>query len=99
MSTAPVHCYVYYRIDPAHASSARRAITAILETLEERSGLAGRLLQRQDDPMLWMEVYENVRDPTRFEQMLASLLEAHRFAQFLAPSSARKIERFVANGA
>ncbi len=49
--------------------------------------------------MLWMEVYENVRDPARFEVMLADLLDTHRFSQFLAPGSARTIEHFVANTA
>jgi hypothetical protein len=29
--------------------------------------------------------------------MLADLLDSHRFSQFLAPGSTRKIERFVAN--
>jgi hypothetical protein len=97
MSASPVHCYVYYRVDPARAAAARETMGAVLATLEERAGVTGRLLQRQDDPMLWMEVYESVRDPARFEVMLADLLDSHRFAQFLAPGSARKIERFVAN--
>jgi hypothetical protein len=97
MSAGPVHCYVYYRVDPAHAAAARETIAAVLASIEQRAGVTGRLLQRQDDPMLWMEVYENVRDPARFEVMLADLLDTHRFSQFLAPGSARRIERFVAN--
>jgi hypothetical protein len=97
MITAPVHCYVYYRVDPAHAAAARRTIAAVLARIEQRAGVTGRLLQRQDDPMLWMEVYENVRDPARFEVMLSDLLDTHRFGQFLAPDSVRTIERFVAH--
>jgi hypothetical protein len=97
VSAAPLHCYVYYRIDPARATDARRAIAAIFASLEKRLGLAGRLLQRQDDPMLWMEVYEDVRDPVHFEAALADLLAAHRFSQFLGAGSARKVERFVPN--
>lgn len=97
MNASAVHCYVYYRIDAAHAAAARRTIAAVLARLEERGGVGGRLLQRQDDPLLWMEVYENVRDPARFEAMLADLLDTHRFAQFLAQGSTRRIERFVAN--
>ena len=69
----------------------------MLASIEERAGVTGRLLQRQDEPMLWMEVYESVHDPARFEVMLADLLDTHRFSQFLAPGSTRKIERFVAN--
>jgi hypothetical protein len=97
MIAGPVHCYVYYRVDPAHAAAARETIAAVLASIEERAGVAGCLLQRQDEPMLWMEVYESVHDPARFEVMLADLLDTHRFSQFLAPGSTRKIERFVAN--
>jgi len=73
----------------------RRTIAAVLARVEERIGVTGRLLQRQDEPLLWMEVYENVRDPARFEVMLGDLLDTHRFSQFLAPGSTRRIERFV----
>ena len=97
MSVRPVHCYFYYRVDPARAAAARETIAAVLASIEERAGVTGRLLQRQDEPMLWMEVYESVHDPARFEVMLANLLDTHRFSQFLAPGSTRKIERFVAN--
>jgi hypothetical protein len=97
MITKPVHCYVYYRVDPARAVAARETIAAVLASIEERAGVTGRLLQRQDEPTLWMEVYESVRDPARFEVMLADLLDTHRFSQFLASGSARKIEHFVAN--
>jgi len=97
MIASPVHCYVYYRVDPARAAAARETIAAVLASIEERAGVTGRLLQRQDEPVLWMEVYESVHDPARFEVMLADLLDTHRFSQFLAPGSTRKIERFVAN--
>jgi hypothetical protein len=97
MIAKPVHCYVYYRVDPARAAAARETIAAVLASIEERAGVTGRLLQRQDEPMLWMEVYESVHDPVRFELMLADLLDTHGFSQFLAPGSARKIERFVAH--
>ena len=97
MIASPVHCYVYYRVDPARAAAARETIAAVLASIEERAGVTGRLLQRRDEPMLWMEVYESVHDPARFDVMLADLLDTHRFSQFLAPGSTRKIERFVAN--
>ncbi|MGH8713243.1 MAG: DUF4936 family protein [Casimicrobiaceae bacterium] len=99
MSDPLIHCYVYYRIDPAHAATARRTIAAVLARLEERLGVAGRLLQRRDEPLLWMEVFENVRDPARFEKILGDLLDTHRFSQFLAPGSTRRTEQFVANTA
>jgi hypothetical protein len=89
-------CCIYYRVAALHAAPARAAILAALRSLEERAGIVGRLFEGEDEPLLWMEVYENVRDTRRFEVMLGDLLAANRFAQFLAPGSQRRIERFVA---
>jgi hypothetical protein len=89
-------CCIYYRVAAPHAAAARAAILGTLHSLEERAGIVGRLFEGQDEPLLWMEVYENVRDTHRFEVMLGDLLAADRFAQFLAPGSQRRIERFVA---
>ena len=96
MSAATIYYYVYYRVALEHTVAAQRAITAVLTLLERRIGVAGRLLRRQDEPLLWMEVYEGVRDPAAFEAALAQLLEERDFAAFLAPGSTRKVERFVA---
>ena len=95
VSTDPVSYYVYYRVASAHASTARRAVAAMLTTLEQRTAVSGRLQQRQGEPLLWMEVYESVRDPGAFEALLADLLEANGFASFLAPGASRQTERFV----
>jgi len=43
-----------------------------------------------------MEVYENILDAQRFETLLNDLLAGKRYSGFLAPGSARHIERFVA---
>ncbi len=90
-----VHYYVYYRVLPTHAAAAKAALVRILAQLEARTGVAGRLLQRQDDPLLWMEIYEGVRDGRVFERVLSELLDAGDFTALLAPGSARQIERFV----
>ncbi len=81
---SPVHYYVYYRIAAPHAAAARGVIEAVLRALEDRAGIVGRLLQGIDEPLLWMEVYESVRDPERFEATLADLLAARRFAAWSA---------------
>jgi hypothetical protein len=91
-----VHCYCYYRIAPPHEDVARKAVTLAFRVLEERLGIVGRLLHGEREPALWMEVYENVRDPDRLEATLADLLAEHRFSSCLAPGSERRMERFVA---
>ena len=96
MTERLVHCYIYYRIATPHAVAARAALLATLHALEARCGIVGRLFEGESEPLLWMEVYENVDDPERFETTLNGLLSAHGFAAFLAPGSERRVERFVA---
>ncbi len=96
MSTAPVSYYVYYRVAAIHVDAARGAVATMLGRLEQRTAISGRLLQRQDEPLLWMEVYEGVRDTEAFDAILAELLDASKLAALLAPGAARKTERFVA---
>jgi len=96
VSAAAVCYYIYYRVAAAHARAAHRAIGTVLGSVEQRTGVAGRLLRRQDEPLLWMEVYDAVRDPIGFEAALSESLDACGFASFLAPGSERRTERFVA---
>ena len=74
----------------------RTALHAIMLALEQSTGIAGRLMRRRDDSETWMEVYENIADFAAFDARLGALLDAHRFAGWLAPGSTRKIELFVA---
>ena len=67
-----------------------------MDTLEQGFAVSGRLLSSQNDAALWMEVYENVGDPVRFEATLNSLLGETPFATWMGPGSARRTERFVA---
>jgi hypothetical protein len=96
VSAEPVSYYIYYRVEQAQAQAARRAITHLFAALEQRTGVTGRLLCRQEEPLLWMEIYDSVRDPYRFETTMAALLADRDFASLLAPGSLRHVERFVA---
>ena len=97
MSSAATHFYIYYRVAPKSAEQARRELAALMLALERQTGIIGRLLQREDEATLWMEVYEGVRDSADFQSKLDDLLRVHGFAQYLAPGSARKTERFIAH--
>ena len=96
MSPLPVHFYIYYRIAASHAADARTALEGVMEALQKRFAIRGRLLCAQNDAALWMEVYENIGDPGPFEAALNDLLEEARFVSCVAPGSARRTERFVA---
>ena len=86
--------YVYYRVPPENTDRARAAVAAIQRELSGGSGVAGRLLRRRDDAATWMEIYEKVPDPARFEALLAGLVERHALSPLLAPGSSRKQEVF-----
>ena len=96
MSTVAVSYFIYYRVAAEHADAAWRTVAALLTALEERVFVSGRLLRRQDEPLLWMEIYEGVRDPAAFDAVLAEVLAGSELAAFLAPGATRKTERFVA---
>jgi hypothetical protein len=96
VSPLPVHFYIYYRIAASHAADARNTLEGVMDALQKRFAVHGRLLCTQNDATLWMEVYENVGDPVPFEAALNDLLEATRFASCVAEGSARRTERFVA---
>jgi len=96
VSGAPAYLYCYYRVEPAHAPAARAAVADLFQAAEKRFGAATRLLRAEGEPLLWMEVYENVPDLERLETLLAELCAARHFATFLAPGERRRNERFVA---
>lgn len=91
-----VHYYVYYRVrsDVGH-EDAEATVRAMQAALERRTGIAGRLMERRDDAVTWMEVYEGVADPDAFEAALRIEANAHRLASIVEPGFARHTERFV----
>ena len=97
-SQAPtrVHYYVYYRVraDVGH-EDAEATVRAMQAALERRTGVAGRLMERRDDAVTWMEVYEGVADPQAFEAALRIETDEYRVASIVEPGSARHTERFI----
>jgi hypothetical protein len=87
--------YIYYRVEPARATVAEARVRELQTALDCRTGVAGRLLKKRDDPHLWMEVYEEVEDPARFEETLAQLVEEKGLGDLLAPGAERRVECFV----
>ena len=64
------HYYIYYRVSEKDALEAETLVRSMMARLGCRSGITGRLLKKRDEPGLWMEIYENVNDPQRFERLL-----------------------------
>jgi hypothetical protein len=88
------HVYVYYRV-ATDSPAARATIAALLAEVESRTGVAGCLLARCDDPRTWMEVYGPGADAPAFARHLATLARRHRAAD-VAHDGKRHVERFAA---
>ena len=86
--------YIYYRVDPKHVEACERAVLALLDAVKRTTGIAGRLLRKRAEPLLWMEVYENVRDDTAFELHLAAAAAQVNAESFLQGGTARRSECF-----
>ena len=69
-------------------------VREIQSELKTRTGVAGRLLQKRDDPKTWMEIYEGVEEAAAFEQCLASAVQAVNFATALEAGGVRHLECF-----
>jgi hypothetical protein len=87
--------YIYYRVAPAEAARVRAVVGTVQSALGQDTGIQGRLLRRDDDASTWMEIYEAVADPLRFEAALERLLAQHGFDGCMASDSRRHTERFT----
>jgi len=79
--------YVYYKVEPELLALLRSAVEELFEKIEKQTGIRGRWMHRRDDPLTYMEVYEDVKDEKAFEALLE-----REGAKLGVP---RKVERFV----
>lgn len=87
------HYYIYYRVGEKNADEAEVLVRSMQSRLACRSGVAGRLLKKRDEPGLWMEVYEDVSEPERFERLLDQAVDEFYLAMFL--EGVRHTECFI----
>jgi hypothetical protein len=86
--------FVYYRVAPEHAESCEARVLQLFALVKQTTTLAGRLLKKRSEPLLWMEVYENVRDDAKFELELAQAAEQLQLSACLQEGSSRRLECF-----
>ena len=90
----PCSFYIYYRVDPAKAGGCEPRVRELLTLMRKVTGVQGRLMVKRDEANLWMEVYENVADDSKFEWELADAAGKLKLQSFLQPGTARHIECF-----
>jgi uncharacterized protein DUF4936 len=88
--------YIYYRVEPDKAEDCERKIKALLRAVKRATGIAGRLLKKRGEPLLWMEVYENVSDEAKFEWELADIADQLAIKDCLQADTTRHVECFEA---
>jgi Domain of unknown function (DUF4936) len=86
--------YIYYRVQPGNAAELEPRVREMQRALFAATGIHGRLLKKHGEPLLWMEVYENVWEPESFERTLAQIVGQYRLHQFLPPGGKRRTECF-----
>jgi hypothetical protein len=86
--------YVYYRVDPAKAGACEPRVRELLALMRKVTGVQGRMLVKEGEANLWMEVYENVNDESKFEWELAEAAGKLKIQEFLQPGTGRHVECF-----
>jgi len=79
--------YVYYKVEQERLAALRALVEELFTRIEKQTGVRGRWMRRRDDPLTYMEVYEDVKDEQAFEALLE-----REGAKLGVP---RKLERFV----
>ena len=89
--------YIYYRVAPDKAAACEPVVKELLAVVEEATGVSGRMLKKNSEPLLWMEVYENVAEAEaeKFEMELAGAAARLGVLDYLQSESARRTECFV----
>jgi len=86
--------YIYYRVDPDKAEGCRTAIDQLMAEVKRTTGITGRLLKKRGEPLLWMEIYEDVPDDAKFEWKLAEIADKCKVRQCLTADTVRHVECF-----
>lgn len=88
--------YIYYRVGTAQAEPCEARVLELFSAVKQSTNVAGRLLKKRSDPLLWMEVFENVRDDAKFELELERAALELKIGACLQEGSTRRTECFEA---
>ena len=73
---------------------ARRRIDSLQDQLAQSTGIRGRLMTKRGEPMLWMEIYEDIPDAEPFEHALQVAVHELRIDELLVAGTERHLECF-----
>jgi hypothetical protein len=87
--------YIYYRVEAAKGSACASRVRELFAAVRKTTGVSGRLLKKRGEPLLWMEIYDNVDDEARFEWELAEAVARLQLQECLQAASIRHTECFT----
>ena len=86
--------YIYYRVASENAAKCEARALELIAAVKDATGVAGRLLKKRSEPLLWMEVYDSVRDDAKFELELAQAVAELKLGECLQEGAGRRLECF-----
>jgi len=86
--------YIYYRVDPAKAGACEPRVRELLVLMRKVTGVQGRMMVKEGEANLWMEVYENVADESKFQWELAEAAGKLKIQEYLQSGTGRHVECF-----
>ena len=89
-----VSCFIYYRVLPDHVTEASRAARSTVEQIRARTGVDGQLMTKVNEPLLWMEVYENIGDEAAFLSAMRECVAQSDLCRWLQGEQQRQTEIF-----
>ena len=88
--------FIYYRVAADRAENCEARVLKLFSALKQSTNISGRLLRKRSDPLLWMEVYENVRDDAKFELEIEHAAGQLKLSECLQEGVTRRSECFEA---
>ena len=88
--------YIYYRVAADQAQGCESRVLELFSAIKQATNISGRLLRKRSEPLLWMEVYENVRDDAKFELELKQASAQLKINECVQEGSTRRAECFEA---
>ena len=83
--------FIYYRVAARDWHETETLVRSMQARLACRTGIRGRLLKKQQEPGLWMEIYESVPQTAKFERHLAEVEAEFDIDMFLESPRHREI--------
>jgi hypothetical protein len=87
--------FIYYRVAPEHAAGMAPRVRSMQSEVQAATGVAGRLLQKDDATGTWMEIYEGITDGPAFEADLQQAALRAGVHGLLVADGKRHVERFA----